>query len=427
MSDSSDLIPDSALVALPGSQATSSSPSDDLIPPSALASNETIFHPDPNVSEQSDKPIEAGATPLSSAVGAVNKWAGGKLASGAQWAGMTDPRSLQEVRNLPVAAETVLPFLLGTGRSAPPGVGTIEHPLTGAAKSVQADQDAMDAQATAAGFDMQSRTPSPANQVVNRLSRQDLQLPTAAENGIDAPLYPEMLHAGNKQYVSPAFQAAEAYPKPIPLSTATKATLNDVRPMLSTGEVKALPTGDEITSQQGMQLSQTLRARASQIPDIGMNPATNQMWSDIGKAHIDAAKAIEGDMRTQFESDGQGQLADDWHNAVVYRAKSAAYEDALDGAGNVRATVLKNQLVKQDVPLTGNAKMIATVAAKQPEMFKGQPAAPRPGLVRKATAAVAPYAGAAVGGAAGTFIGVPGIGAAGGAILGSHISNVLNP
>ena len=371
---------------------------------------------------QSDKPIEADATPWGSAVGLVNKWAGGKLASGAQALGMTDPNSLRDIRNLPAAVEAVgVPYAAGKFGPSPPGVNATSHPLAEAATAEQSRLDAMNAKASAAGFDIGNRTISQPNQIVNHLGRQDLGLPTMAADGVQAPLTPNMLHAANKQYVSPAYQAVEQYPKPIALSDTTQATLADVKPLLTPKEVATLPSGDTATGQQVVTLSKALRAKANQFPDYGVN-ASNQTWSSISQAHMDAARSLEDDARTQFASDGNEQLADAWDAARVYRAKSAAYEHSLDGAGNIKATDLKNQLVKQGVPLTDNAELIANVAAQAPELFKGGPQAPQPGLVRQGVASALPWAGAAIG----AHVAGPG-GAIAGEVLGKRLGQKLAP
>jgi hypothetical protein len=396
-------------------------PIDAALSARATSSGNAGFNPDPNVSRQSDKPIESGG-PVSTLLGSYNDWAGKQLESEARLFGVSDAKSLQYVRSIPSATETVLGASAGDGRPSNEPFGSPAtsapqvHPLQEAANAVQSDIDATKAQASAQGFELSDKAPSVPQQISNRLSREQLNLPK------DSPLYPDMLHAANKAYVSPAFEAVKSWPQPIKLSDYTKATLEDVKPLMPANEVKALPSGDEITAQQGVDASIALRAKAKQFPDYGVN-ANNQSWESVAKAHVDAARAIEGDIRTNLSSNGQESLADDWDNARVYRAISGAYEDALDGAGNVRVPELKKQLLRQGVPLTGNAAMLAKIGAAYPEMFKATPAAPQVGIVKKAVASTLP----AVLGAAGAHVGGP-FGAALGVGAGESLGNkVLRP
>ncbi len=103
-----------------------------------------MFHPDPNVSSQSDQPAEAGSTPLSMVTGAASDWAGNKLVKGAQAIGVTDPNSLRDIRNIPAAVGTMAPFAIGRFTAEEPRAPIQPHPLAEAAKAEQSSLDAMD-------------------------------------------------------------------------------------------------------------------------------------------------------------------------------------------------------------------------------------------------------------------------------------------
>lgn len=341
-------------------------------------------------------------TPFGYALGSANVWLGGEMARGAQWLGVKDPASIRDIENIPQAVETFLGLRGGLRESYPEVPEAEPHPLSEAATAESSRLEDMRSQAQAAGLNLPDKEVSRPQQVANNLARQDLQLPVADKNGLDAPLTPEMLRAANKQYVSPAYEAIQQYPTSITLSDATKATLDDVRPLMPSREAATLPTGDAITGQQAVDLSKALRAKANQFPDFGVN-ADNLAYSKISQAHVDAARAIENDVRSQLTADGNAKLADDWDAARVYRAKSGAYEEALDGAGNVRVPELKKQLFKAGVPLSGNAEMLANVGAQYPELFRATPAAPQPSILRKAAARSLPAIGGAVGAHFGPF------------------------
>jgi len=190
------------------------------------SSGSYLLHPDPNVTRQSDQPVTPG-TPIGDLVGKYNQWAGGQLANEAHLFGMRDPRSLQDLRSAPAAAETVLGLSGGRGRPAnqplgAPAEAAQVHPLQAAADAEQGRIDAIRTKATQQGFELSDKTGTVPQQISNRLSREDLNLPPGA------PLTPNMLRQANKQYVSPPFEAMRAVPDPIPISATTKATIEDV-------------------------------------------------------------------------------------------------------------------------------------------------------------------------------------------------------
>ena len=335
--------------------------------------------------------------------------------------GITNPYIAGAIGTLPAAAAAVGSLALGGVGAEAEDAATVgaEHPLMEAAQTEAARVAGIRQSATNAGFQLTEKTLSPTQQIVNKLSRDDLDMPTAAVNGIDAPLYPKMFQAANAENVSPAYDAMRAYPIPAKLSPYTQATLADVRQMMPTKEAATLPTGDSMPMSQLVDQSIALRAKAKQFPDTGVN-ANNQTYQSIAQAHIDAARALENDARTTVSNNGDEELADNWDAARIYRAKSGAYEDALDGAGNVLPTVLKKQLLKAGVPLSDNAEMMANIAASHPELFRPVPTAPAPGLMKKAAAATLPVLGAG----AGSYLSGP-AGAIAGSVIGEHYGQKL--
>src|SRR6185437_3705151 len=148
--------------------------------------------------------------------------------------------------------------------------------------------------------------------------------------------------------------------------------------------------------------------------------ANNQLWSEVADAHRDAALAIENDVKSHLAGTGRSQLADAWDAGRVYTAKSYAYEHALDGAGNVRVMDMKRQLLNGE-PLSDNAELLATIGAQHPKLFSSTPAAPKPGLLRRAAARTVPVVGGMVGSHFGPF------GTAVGVELGQNVSDRLIP
>src|SRR6202020_2710 len=100
-------------------------------------------------------------------------------------------------------------------------------------------------------------------------------------------------------------------------------------------------------------LSKTLRARAAQLDKAQGITASGDIPSDLADAHRDAAEAIENATKSHLENTDRGDLAQDWDDARVYTAKTYSAQDALDGAGNVNVSKLKQQILKGK-PLSGN-------------------------------------------------------------------------
>jgi hypothetical protein len=153
--------------------------------------------------------------------------------------------------------------------------------------------------------------------------------------------------------------------------------------------------------------------------------ASGDLPSDLADAHRDAAEAIEDATQQHLAATGRGQLAQDWDDARVYTAKTYSAQGALDGAGNVNVSKLKQQILKGK-PLSGNMETLANLGAQYPEAFRlTPPSAPAPGMIRRGAAALAPSAGALMGEALGSGLGLPGVGsvmgAAGGKVAAERI------
>jgi hypothetical protein len=139
-----------------------------------------------------------------------------------------------------------------------------------------------------------------------------------------------------------------------------------------------------------------------------------------GQAHWDAAQAVEDAVERRLKASGQPQVASAWDDARVGYAKTYSVQAALDGAGNVVVPKLKSQLIRGK-PLSGGLEDLATMGAVNPEAFKATPQRPSPSLMRRAAAHLAPVAGGALGGATGSLVGAPSLGAASGVALGQNV------
>lgn len=347
---------------------------------------------------QADKPLQGAGTGLMQVGAHVMDIPGKAVTNYAVNHGVTNPYAAAALGTIPDLAEDAImggPKAAAgrnVGKAATDWVGA--HPLAGAANEEQTRLATIVSKANASGLDVSKSIVAPAQESANAMVRDDLKLPYGA------PLTPKMFDAARKQYASPAYEAVRALPGKIPLSDATEATLQDVRPFAGTRI--DLPEGSDITGQQAVDLTKKLRNRANQLDGIQGVNANGDLWSDVAKAHLDAANAIENDVKTHLESIGNGGLADDWHDARVYTAKSYAYQHALDGAGNVRVPDLKRQLLNGE-PLSDNAEVLATVGAQNPELFRSTPAQSKPGIIRRAAARTVPVLGGIAGSHLGPF------------------------
>lgn len=245
---------------------------------------------------------------------------------------------------------------------------------------------------------------------VNATIRDELQLPK------NAPLSPQLLDAARTQYSAPAYQAVRNVPE-IPLGPKYEQALGEIDNLEDIPVRYRPPASGSLTGTQAVDLSRYLRNKANKYFSAAKG---NPLFEDIGQAHWDAAQAVEDAVRDHLQAAGQGDLATAWDQARVYAAKTYSVENALDGAGNVKVTALKQQLLKGK-PLSGDLETLANLGAQYPEAFKTtRVTMPQAGPIRKGAAYLAPIAGAGVGGMIG---GTPG--GAIGAAAGEHVAGKI--
>lgn len=275
------------------------------------------------------------------------------------------------------------------------------HPLTSAAQSEIDDMQTHANAAEAAGVNLPPREVSPAQQYVNNAARRDLNLPQ------NAPVTPGLLEAARKQNVSPAYEAAKNVPEfqlgSKYLDAIKNVDLDKIDPSMKP------PTAGTMTGQQAVELSQNLRHEASSWWDYAQGSGGPPARA-TAKAYTAAYKAVESGFREgatsadAAASEAKGSpvrdntaIADNWDAARKYAAKTYAWEDTLDGAGNAAGPKVK-KLMLQGEPISGPMKEAASVVAQYPELFRGtRLQTPQEGLIKRGVRAVAPMAGAAVG------------------------------
>lgn len=295
------------------------------------------------------------------------------------------------------------------------------HPLSGAAEEESGRLADMKSRAEDAGFDLpeggtaeRHANASVNNRpLVNDAAREELDLPK------NAPLTPNMMERARQANVRPAYQAIENLKEDIPLDRAALDEARTANMNAAPNERLPFPKEDTLTGAEAVDFSKKARYLANQLEKNVANPFAKQ----DAQMYRDAAEAVENSVESHLKTTGREQLSADWDNARVYAAKSYSVESALDGAGNVRASDLKSQLLKKGKPLTGGLEDIANLAAQYPEAFRTtRVTMPRPGLIRKGIAAAAPIVGGAVGS---SVAGTPGAaaGAATGEYVGSKIVN----
>lgn len=437
MSDSSDLIPDSALTAVSGAQATISSPSDDLIPPSAIASSGSALQfplPTPKGLQESDKPLQGMGTAIPQTVSHVLAMPGQALTKFAVKEGVTNPYAAAAIGVLPDLAEDAVggkQFVKeGLDLMAPPGVSApiAPHPLAGAV----ADETSRlaDIKTRAQNYGLQVPDSGTAQQfadvardnqpVADDIIRKNFGLPA------NAPLTPGMLDSVRSNVAANTYGPIRKIPS-VPLSDDAVEGLST----LPTSIQKKLDVNNKVNADNtvsgsdGVDLSQGLRA------------VSNDYWSAYNRSQLPEHKylaqqvdntvdAVEGSIRTQAAKSGNESDVDNWEQGRTAIAQTYNVQAALD-SGHVNVSKLRRQAAA-GAPLSGDLDMLAQLGEDNPEAFKlSRVNSPQVGFLRRAAAGAAPYAGAAIGGGAGTLMGMPGIGAAGGAILGSHIANMLAP
>lgn len=302
------------------------------------------------------------------------------------------------------------------------------HPLAGAAEAETKRLADIKTRAQSSGFDLPeggtaerhaaaSATNTP---LVNAAARTELDLPK------DAPLTPNMLAKGRTAFGSPGYRAVENLEEAIPLDRDALEQAKTENMNATPNERLPFPEGDTITGAKAVDFSKKARFLANQLEK---NPA-NPFAAQDAQMYRDAAEAVENSVRDHLETTGRGQMANDWDDSRRYVAKSYSVENALDGAGNVRAADLKNQLFKKGKPLSGGLEDVANLAAQYPEAFRtSRVTAPAPGIVRRATAAVVPHVTTAAGAGAGSILGPFGAtaGAVSGRVLGEKLAGKINP
>jgi hypothetical protein len=289
------------------------------------------------------------------------------------------------------------------------------HPLQGVANAETQRLADVDTRLAQQGIDLPSdRETTPIVKQSNNVVAKDLNLPA------NAPLTDNMIEAGIKQNALPAYAEVRKI-APWETSPTYEATMKGINTNLIDEDIRP-PVGGELDGAETVRLSQNLRNRGAAYWKASSN---NPAFRPIAAAHDAAAEAVENEFENHV-SDVPG-LSDAWDAARTYVAKAKNVEAALDGAGNVRPTLLKTQMLKGK-PLSGGVQDLAIAAAKYPDYFKPTPAAPPAvGLPRRIAAGFAPSAGAAGGAAVGGAFGVPTLGALIGEQGGQKLSSILNP
>lgn len=293
------------------------------------------------------------------------------------------------------------------------------HPLTEAAQSEAADLRAQATAAESQGLSLPGREVSAPQAYMDNAARRDLNLPK------NAPVTSGLIDAAIQKTAVPAYDAARAVPD-YQLGPGYKTAIGTIDLKKIDPEFRP-PIEGTMSGQRAVELSQELRDRARGLFEDSEN--RNLLTSSernaaraAAQAHYQAAKAVEGGFRESVTATGQQALADAWDAARPYVAKANSWRDALDGAGHVIGPKIR-KLGLSDEPLSGPLKEAASVAAQYPELFRGtQLQTPKPGIIRKGIAAVAPVAGATAGGVA-----AGGTGALAGELAGREIGRrILN-
>lgn len=304
-----------------------------------------------------------------------------------------------------------------------------DHPLAGAAQAENARLAKIKAQGEQAGLELpEGGTPAQhakaavTNQpIANAMAREELDLPK------DAPLTPQLLGKARETYASPAYEAVKSEPT-IELGPKYEEAIDALHDIPAEFSGKLKPPETVMSGAEAVDLSKKFRFRANQY-DRQASITGSPEASDLAELHRGAAEAIEDAVRDHFEAAGKPEVAKAWDDARVYTAKTYSVQNALDGAGNVRVTNLKQQLLKNK-PLSGNLETLANLGAQYPQAFKlTQQSAPTPGLARRAAAATVPHLTTAAGAGLGSVLGPWGTaaGAVGGRVVGENLANRINP
>lgn len=304
------------------------------------------------------------------------------------------------------------------------------HPLTDVAQAEQARIEGHRTVAQEAGVPITPRGVSPAQQFVDNSANHDLNLPK------NSPVTSDLITAGIKENAAPAWDNVRATPE-YQLGSKYQAAIKKVDLSQIEPEFRP-PTSGSMTGDQAADLSPQLRSVARGQFQDAENPnltyAQRQAARQSAQAHYQAAKAVEAGFRENAEkpintgteenpvmTPGDPSVADAWDKARVYQAKAEAWRGALDGAGHVIAPKIK-KIMLADEPMSPDMSKVASVAASDPELFKStRLQTPPEGLTKKVVKAVAPMAGAALGGMI-PFPGGPEVGAGAGQWLANKIA-----
>lgn len=253
----------------------------------------------------------------------------------------------------------------------------------------------------AAGLDLSPGKGDINQPKVNAIVRKDLNLPADAPMTHNASGDVPVLDAARKANAGPAYDAARAIPR-IELSESQRAALDAVSPNFIPEDLRF--SGGVGTGKQAVDLSKLLRKSGNRLINSDQVLSDGTEVSELGRARIKAANALEDSIHDHYLSTDQPELADAFHDARVYTAKSYSAQAALDGAGNIIVNKLKNQTLRNK-PLSGGTADLAQLAARFPDAFKKAPAKATPSLLRRAAATAAPIAGAGVGAILGNGLG----------------------
>jgi hypothetical protein len=305
-----------------------------------------------------------------------------------------------------------------------------DHPLTAAAQSEADKMHGYSQQAENAGIELPPREVSKPQQYINGLARDDMQLPK------NAPITDGMIDSAQKKYVSPGYEAAKATPE-YQLGPKYQKAISGI----DTDQIDAKwrpPADGTMDGTTAVKLSSQLRSVARGLYEdsgnMNLTSVDRSAAREAADAHYQAAKAVEGGFREGAQARDAAQsaagtpttagtdVADAWDKARVYKAKSEAWRDSLDGAGNVIGPKVKKMMGDES---SDAIKAVGNTVAQYPELFRStRLQTPQEGVVKKGVRAVAPMAGAAIGEA----IAPGGLGAASGAAVGKYgVNRFLGP
>jgi hypothetical protein len=335
----------------------------------------------------------------------------------------TGPLATTLKERVPQAAEAIGTvtgagsFVKGVIAKAPMEVAAEPHPLQGVADLEAQKLTQVDQRLAQQGFALPSdRQISPIVRQSNNVVAKDLNLPK------DAPLTEGMIESGIKANALPAYAEVRKI-APWEASPAYETDAKGINLDLIDKDIRP-PAAGNLDGPETVRLSQSLRnASRDYWKSYASNP--DPATKKIAMAHDAAAEAVENEFERHV-ADVPG-LSDSWDAARTYVAKAKNVEAALDGAGNVRPTMLKSQMLKGK-PLSGGVQDLAVAAAKYPDYFKTTPMMPpQVGLTRRIAAKFATPAATAIGGTIGGTAGFPTTGAVLGNEAGAKLSSILNP